>query len=448
LKLTLGEIAQAVNGKLTDESNKNGWVSGLFLDSREAAPGRMFVAIKGEKTDAHIFVNTVIEKGCFALIDNPDYLTDNAVLVGNTRNALQTLALKYRTERLSSTKVIAVTGSVGKTSTKDMVALAVSAGMTVGKTQDNKNSQIGLPLTILEAEPVNRALILEAGMSEEGEMSRLSEIARPDIAMITNIGYSHIETLGCRENICAQKLAIADHMPKEGVLILNGDESLLRGYNGYARRIYCSVNDSNSDCYASDIKQEDDSTRFIAHVLGKTVEVSLKALGKHIVANALFALTAAVLLNVDIAQAAKKLATFKSSGLRQRIYEKDGYTIIADCYNAAPESMAAALSVLGTKSGRKIAVLGDMLELGDYALQLHEEVGQLVLENKTDILVTFGSLAKHIAFYAGGKIEVYSFEENEYDKAAGLLKALIKPGDTVLYKASNRMNLSKLINLV
>ena len=447
--LTLGEVAKATEGRINSSADINSRINGVFTDSREAdKAGKLFVALKGEHTDAHMYVKDMLAAGCFALIDNPKYFMDGTVLVQNTKTALQSLALWYRREKLTNTKIIAVTGSVGKTTTKDMVALALSGGMRTGKTQGNKNSQTGLPLSILEISPDNQAAVLEIGMSEPGEITKLSRIAVPDLAIITNIGYSHIEFLGSRENICAEKLSVADYMPEDGLLVLNGDEPMLRNISRPQRRLYCSVMDSGADCFATDIIQEEGHTCFTANIMGDRKRLSIKTVGLHNVMNALFALTAAALLEVDIGKAADKLAGFTAGGLRQNIYKKDGYTVIADCYNASPESMAAALAVLGSYKGRKIAVLGDMLELGGYSAELHRKVGELVLENKIDILVTFGTLARDIAGAAEGKMQVYSIGEGEYDKAAELLRAVIVPGDTVLYKASNRMQLQRIIDAV
>ncbi|MDD4164910.1 MAG: UDP-N-acetylmuramoyl-tripeptide--D-alanyl-D-alanine ligase [Eubacteriales bacterium] len=450
MKLTIQDISDAVGGRISGRTNKNSIVNSVFLDSREADINKngLFVVIRGEHVDAHCFVKYVTAKGCYALIEDEDYFTDNCILVDSTRQALQKLAEWYRGTRLKKTKIIAVTGSVGKTTTKDMVALSVGVELKTSKTRGNYNGQLGLPVTILETDPETEVAVLEMGMSEPGEMERISRVTRADIAIVTNIGFSHIESLGSRENIGAEKLKVADYMPKDGVLILNGDEPILRNDGHPQRKVYCSVSDSSCDCYASDILERDEQTHFNAHIFGNIVPITLKTLGIHNVSNSLFALASAYLLGVGMEKTAVALSCFETSGLRQRIYKKNNYTVIADCYNASPESMQAALSVLAEQKGRKIAVLGDMLELGSFAPHLHEKVGQYVLESKTDILLTVGSLAKSIAIPCDGKIEVYSFEDGEYDKAAGKLRDILKDGDTILYKASNRMKLQKIIELV
>lgn len=450
MKLSIGEIASVVGGAVTEKTDRNRIITTIFTDSRDAEKnkGGLFAAFKGERVDAHRFVEEVVGKGCFALIEDSSYFIDNTILVANTTDALQTLAAWYRKEKLRDTKIIGITGSVGKTSTKDMVALALGAGLRTAKTIGNRNSQIGLPITILETDPETQAAVFEMGMSEFGEMARLSRVASPDIAVITNIGYSHIENLGSRENICAEKLTIADCLSPDGVMILNGDEPLLKKPIKYAqKKIYCSVKDK-SDCCAYDIAERSGKLCFTAEILGKKTSVALPVPGLHNVFNALFALACAAVCGVDLEKAAHALEAFETSGLRQRIYEKDGYTVIADCYNASPESMAAALSVLKEYAGRKIAVLGDMLELGSFAKELHEQVGEAVCRSGTDVLITFGSLAKNIAEPVRGKADIYSFEEGEYEKAAELLKTMLKPGDTVLFKASNRMQLQKVIEML
>lgn len=449
MKLTIGDIADAVSGKITEKTNRDSIVTGIFLDSREADSNcnGLFVVIRGEHVDAHLFVQDVTEKGCFALIEDESFLAENCILVPNTKQALQQLATWYRNTKLKNTKIIAVTGSVGKTSTKDMVALAVGVALKTSKTRGNFNGQLGLPITILETDPETEVAVMEMGMSEPGEMERISRVTQADIAIVTNIGFSHIEALGSRENIATEKLNVADYMPKDGVLLLNGDEPILRSDNHPQRKVFCSVHNSDCDCYTTEILEKDGQTDFIAHIFEKIFPVTLKTVGLHNVSNALFALATASLLGVNPEKTAVALSCFETSGLRQRIYKKENYTVIADCYNASPESMAAALSVLAEQKGRKIAVLGDMLELGSFAPMLHEKVGQLVLDSKVDILLTMGTLAKSFILPCIEKIEVYSFEEGEYDKAAALLKTIITDGDTVLFKASNRMKLQKIIEL-
>lgn len=448
MDLTLGQIAQAVKGTLNSKTDPQRPIKGYFTDSRQVIPGGMFVAIKGEKVDGHIFVRDLLSKGCCALLEDETYHFDNTVLVESTSKALLDLGEYYRQTFLSSTKIIAITGSVGKTTTKDMVAKSLGGQYKTAKTQGNRNSQIGVPLTILETPVDTEILVLEAGMSEAGEMTRLSKVSAPDLAVITNIGHSHISTLKTRENIRDQKTAITDYLKTDGIVILNGDEPLLSRIHTPNNTFYCSISDKSMDCFAKNIIQGQESTSFTAVVLGKEVSITLPTVGLHNVQNSLFALMVAELLGADLVLSAKGLREYEPTGHRQKIYKKDGYTIIADCYNAAPESMKRALEVLGNRQGRKIAVLGDMLELGELSDDLHKEIGKKVLANHIQILITVGQQAKLIASVAKEGCETYSFAAGEFEEISSFLQGILKPEDNILLKASNGMGLFNLLDMI
>lgn len=436
---TLRVISENCNGILFRESDGNIAVNGFFSDSRQAEPGKIFLALRGEHINGNTFVPDVIAKGACALVDDPDYFTKNCVLVPDVRKALRDIAEHYRLTELSDIPFVGITGSVGKTTTKDMVALALSAGKSVHKTPGNANSQIGLPTTVLDTEPGCGVAVVELGMSYKGEMERIARVARPDISIVTNIGHSHIENLGSREAIRDEKLKITAYSKKGAYLLLNGDEPLLRGIDVPNRKVYyISVEDNTADCFASSIVSSQTGTRFTASVFGKECEVTLNVRGLHFVQNALFALATTSLLGVDITASAKTLSGYKSDGRRQYIYETDGHTVISDCYNAAPESVRAALSVLGTYKPRRIAVLGDMLELGEKSAEYHANLGGDINKN-ADVLITYGTLARHYADNA--TIETHSFDLGEPKILKEFLTGFIKPGDTLLYKASNGIKL-------
>ncbi len=448
MKLTISEIAQAIDGRITPSTDIEKSVVGFFSDSRTPSDDRMFLALRGETVDGNRFVPELLEKGYCALADNGEYVPDygSCILVDDVRDALQRLAIWYRENIISSTKIVGITGSVGKTTTKDMVALGLASSLSVAKTIGNSNSQIGLPQTVLSVEQRTDCAVVELGMSMPGEMSRISRCAAPHISLITNVGYSHIENLGSREAIRDEKLDIAKYSADDAILVLDGDEPLLRDCDyGNKRVVFVSnSSDTDSECYASEISNTGDGVSFIGMVFGREVSVSLPVRGNHFVKNSLFALAVAHLLGLDLDRTAKALSAYESDGKRQYIYEQNGHRIISDCYNASPESMRAALDVLSSYSeSRRIAVLGDMLELGSTSDMLHSEVGKLIL-GRADALVTYGDKASFIASEAGIP-EVYSFSREQRRELKSFLDSFVCKGDTVLYKASNGMKMSELI---
>lgn len=435
-----------VCGSLSAFADPDRIVNGFFSDSRTPEKSKLFLAIRGERVDGNSFVPELVKNGIAVMTDREEYadLEGDVIYVGDVRDALQRLAESYRLNEIDTISVIGITGSVGKTTTKDMVALAISGALTVHKTAGNANSQIGLPQTVLATPKNIGCAVVELGMSEKGEMERIARSARPDISIITNIGYSHIENLGSREAIRDEKLKISSFSPANSLLILNGDEPLLREYCFADKKVcFVSYEDSSCDCYAADIEETETGVSFKACICGETVSLNLSVRGRHFVINSLFALAAARSLGISLETAAKSLALYESDGKRQYIYKNNGHTVISDCYNASPESMQAALSVLKTAKGRRIAVLGDMLELGDESVRLHKQVGAYV-NGCADVLVTYGEMSKYVASEVKD-IEVYTFSLDESEALLAFLKKLVAEGDTVLYKASNGIRLGRFI---
>ncbi len=446
MKFSLEYICEGCGGKLSPSANKNRMIDGFFSDSRTPDTSKLFLALRGERVDGNTFVPELINKGCAVLTDREENLnlSGDCIYVTDVREALQSLARSYRKNEINNIPIIGITGSVGKTTTKDMVAVALSSSLSVHKTLGNSNSQIGLPQTVLATPTDIDCAVIELGMSMPGEMERIAPCAKPDISIITNIGYSHIENLGSREAIRDEKLKIAAFSNNGSTLILNGDEPLLRNIEYPDNKVvFVSFDDNTCDCYAENVIESQHGVDFTAVIFGKRIKVSLSVLGKHFVINSLFALSAAQSLGISLEKAADALSDYQSDGKRQHIFEKDGHTVISDCYNASPESMEAALSVLSKYNGRKIAVLGDMLELGTESINLHKRVGSSV-KLCADVLITYGTLAKNIASETKDII-VYSFNKEESEQLLSFLKDFIKEGDTVLYKASNGMNLGRLI---
>lgn len=444
--MTLAYISRVCGGELSPSASPETVISGFFTDSRTPLNGKIFLALRGERVDANRYVPDLLKKGYAAITDDRNNLScgGNCVFVADVRTALQCLARHYRENELSAMPFIGITGSVGKTTTKDMIALALSSSLSVHKTQGNSNSQIGLPLTVLAADPSADCAVVELGMSMPGEMERISRCAIPDISVITNIGYSHIENLGSREAIRDEKLKIAIFSKEGAHLLLNGDEPLLRNAEISGRTVhYVSVSDDSCDCYASGVSNSLSGVSFKAHVFKEECDIRLNVCGEHFITNALFALACAHLCGLDLKLAAKSLETYESDGKRQCVFESNGHTVISDCYNASPESMKAALSVLSLSKGRRIAVLGDMLELGGESINLHRTVGEST-GGCADVLVVYGDLSRHIYEHSCIK-EKYSFSIGEMAELKSFLEGYIKQGDTVLYKASNGMHLSEAV---
>ena len=446
MKMTLSYIASVVDGELTKSANCNRTVEGFYTDSRVPSYEKIFLALQGERVDGNSFASALMKNGYAVMTDRKENLSleGDAIYVHDVRSALQCLAKHYRENDISGIPTIGITGSVGKTTTKDMVACALSSAFKVHKTQGNFNSQVGLPQTVLATDPDVDCAVVELGMSLKGEMERISACAQPDISVVTNIGYSHIENLGTREAIRDEKLKISAFSKNGSILLLNGDEPLLRDVEYENRKIYyVSVENPHCDCYATNIIETKYGVSFDACVFGKEVLVELGVSGRHFVLNALFALAVCDLLGIDVLIAAKSLAMYESDGKRQHIYDKDGHVVISDCYNASPESMKAALSVLASYEQRRIAVLGDMLELGSESENLHQLVGDYT-NYCADVLVTYGLHSRSINS-ASRIAEKYHFNMDEKDKLFGFLKSFVKKNDVVLYKASNGIKLSEII---
>ncbi|MBO7737639.1 MAG: UDP-N-acetylmuramoyl-tripeptide--D-alanyl-D-alanine ligase, partial [Clostridia bacterium] len=338
---------------------------------------------------------------------------------------------------------IGITGSVGKTTAKEMTVKCLSSGKTVSFTKGNRNSQVGLPRTVLEVPVGTQAAVFEMGMSLPGEMERIAVCARPDIVMVINIGTSHIEAFGTREKIRDEKLNILKGMREGGKLIVNGDEPLLACL---PNAVKCGIDNPQNQVYAYNIRQDGLDTVFDVCLFGEHFNTRIGAIGRHMVYDALFAFAAGHFAGLSVEQMRTSLEEFSTVGDRQRIVETDGVRVIADCYNASPESVSAALDVLKGFEGRKIAVLGDMLELGEHSSSLHTRTGEKAREAGVDLLVCVGEQSKNTAFAFGANSVCFGAEEGE--KAAEYIKNTVSAGDTVLFKGSRGMKLETIMKKV
>ncbi len=422
-------------------------VTSVCTDTRKITKDCLFVPIIGERFDGHDFIDEAFKRGASAALSGrPGENRRNVISVPDTLVALGRLAAAYKASL--DVKTVGITGSVGKTTTKEMTAAAISAGLRTQKTSGNFNNGIGLPLTLMTIGPEHEAVVVEMGMSAAGEISALSKIARPDIGIITNIGTSHIEHLGTRENICRAKFEILDGMEKNSIIILNADDPFLfnRPETEGFRPLYYGIRNPAAEVRAENIREEARGAAFTAVFPEGRVEICCAMAGLHIVYDALAALSAAICMGVSPELAAKSISEVMPEGMRQRVCTMGDVEVIMDCYNANPDSMNAALRVLAMHSGRRVALLGDMLELGTYSEMAHTELGRNAA-SCADVIVAVGRFADCVASGAkqAGMPKDCIFTP-ERSNAPDLLYGILRPGDTVLVKGSRGMKMEDIIS--
>lgn len=418
----------------------------VCTDTRKITQGSLFIAIKGENFDGHDFAQKAVESGAQAVICEKDCgLGDRQILVESTRLALLDLAGYYRS--LFKIPVIGITGSVGKTTTKEMTHAVMSSKYNTLKNEGNLNNEIGVPLTLFRLDKTHEAAVIEMGMSGFDEISRMTKAVRPDAAIISNIGVSHIEHLGSREGILRAKLEILHGMKPDAPVVLNADDDMLITVRPGAHPVtYYGIENEKSLFKAFEITSKENETELAVGFNGGSGRVSLPFPGRHNVYNALAAVAAGSLFGIEPLDGFEALKSYVPAGMRQRINKKFGMTFIEDCYNASPDSQAAALAVLGSMNAkRKIAVIGDMLELGAVSESAHYEVGKKAAENGIDAVFTYGERSLQTAKGAeDGNIGcVKSFLDKE--ELSKELIGCLKEGDAVLFKASRGMKLEDVI---
>lgn len=437
------DIATTLQGEILCGDDRS--INGISTDTRTLQPGDLYVPLVGANFDGHQFIEQAFAKGAAAcLSDRREVPGSHVILVKDTLEALQRLAAKQREN--AGVPVIAVTGSVGKTSTRDMIAAVVSQQYRTLQTSGNLNNHIGLPLTILKYQN-EEAMVLEMGMNHLGEISRLSQIARPDIAVITNVGTAHIGLVGSRENILRAKLEITDGLQPGGVLLVNTDNDLLAKFastfdqTAHAYRLVTYGIQGTPMIHAEDVQLAEDHSCFTCEGIRFEVPVP----GEHFVLNALAAIGVARCLAISLRKAQEALAAFRLTAKRMDIFEtKRGIKIIDGSYNANLDSMLSSLRVLARYPNRKIAVLGDMLELGDYQEQLHMQTGEAVDEAGVDLLVAVGKASRQIVDGAKQTKQKLWFSANA--QALDFLRHVLKAGDVVLIKASNSMHFNEIVD--
>lgn len=450
IKMKTEEIASACHGVTSGSAE----VDSVVIDNREAKPGSLFVAIKGERLDGHEFVKAAEDAGAAAALVSRDVDCNIPLIkVRDTGKAFLDLANHYR--KKFDIPVVGLTGSVGKTTTKEMIWNVLGAKFNAYKTQGNLNNEIGVPRVLFGLEKEHTAAVIEMGMNHKGEISRLTAAVQPTMAVITGVGVSHIENLGSREGILAAKLEIVEGLPDGAILILNADNDMLStvteetlGNRVVIKRFGI---ETKADITAEDIVYNDNSTNFTACILGEKFDVTIPTTGVHNVYDALAALLVGHELGIGNESAAKALLLYEPSGMREKTEIVNGVTLIEDCYNASPDSVKAlseTLKIKGENGRRKIAVIADMLELGSYSEKAHSDCGRFLADAGVDMLLTYGTLSKYTAESAkkNGVIRVFDFDDKK--ELANHLCQILKPGDVVAFKGSRGMKLEEVIETV
>lgn len=446
-KISLKKIAEIIGAKCSEDISDDIFIDNICTDTRKIEKGCLFIAFEGERFDAHTFAAQAAELGAAALICQKKVECSAPVLyVKNTREAYLDIAGYYRS--LFDIPLVGITGSVGKTTTKEFVALAMSAKYKTLKTEGNFNNEIGMPATLLRLDKTYGAAVIEMGMNHFGEIHNLTLRSRPTLGIITNIGVSHIENLGSRDGILKAKLELLDGMSKSAPLLLNADNDKLAEVKIEGRKLYYfGIENEKSDFKAVNISAKEGSTSFDIEYFDALQKITIPAVGNHNVLNALCAFAAGILNGIEPEKIAEKLSQYIPSGMRQKIVDCGDFTVIEDCYNASPDSMKASISTLaGLASSKKIAVLADMLELGQFSEKYHREIGQFSAQSGIDVLLCYGDNAKYYSEQAklNPKVKAEHFETKE-----ALLEALLKEinsGAAVLFKASHGMHLEQIIN--
>lgn len=444
----LGDVARAVGGRLVGEDAST---SSVVVDSRRATPGALFVALPGERVDGHHFLADAFARGAVgALVQRvPERAPGPLVVVADTGRALLDLARDERSGLRAA--VVGITGSTGKTCTKDLTAAVLSARFSVSASPASFNNEVGLPLTILSAGPRTEVLVCEMGSRGVGHIARLCDVAHPTAGIVTNVGLAHMELFGSRFNIARAKAELVEALPPEGVAVLFADDPVVNGFAARTRaRVVTFGTSPGADVRAEEIALADDGRPSFTVVAGDDrAAVELAVPGEHMVANALAASACGVALGLTTAECAAALREARVSPWRMEVFTTaDGVRVVNDAYNANPESMAAALRSLRrmARGGRCIAVLGHMAELGPVALEEHERVGELVAALAIDRLVTVGEWGRAIApgaLRAGFPVDRVSSYEDPDDALADVRRHA-RPGDVVLFKASRVAGLERL----
>lgn len=448
-EFTVEEICLATEGNVVNSLGQVNF-TGVSTDTRTVKQGDLFIPLVGENFDGHDFIEQAIKNGASGVIfsrkDMPISKDITAIEVTDTLLALQNLA-RFHRQRFTI-PVVAITGSNGKTTTKDMAAAVLSSKFHVLKTEANYNNEIGLPLTLLQLTKQHEVAVVEMGMRGKGQIRQLANIALPTIAIITNVGETHLELLGSIENIAAAKAELLEFIPESGLSLLNAD-------NSYVKKMSKQVNSrvqffglEQGDIKAENIQMGTQNMKFSCRFAHHEFAVEIPAVGKHNVYNGLAAIALGLELGLSVEDICAGCKNFNASPMRLHIEKISDYLVINDAYNASPMSMVAAIDTLvEVAKGRKVAVLGDMLELGPVAIEAHGNIGDRLAYCQVDIVVTVGELATNIARRASacGIKKVMACANHK--EAQEALQDLIEPGDTILVKGSRGMKMENIIKM-
>ncbi|MBC3939397.1 UDP-N-acetylmuramoyl-tripeptide--D-alanyl-D-alanine ligase [Anaerotruncus massiliensis (ex Liu et al. 2021)] len=442
-RMTIDEIARAVGCP----GSYPGAVDVISTDSRSLPEGCLFVALEGERFDGHDFIPAALRSGAAAAVahERRDYGPGTVLYVKNTQRALMEIAKAYRAK--FSIRCVGVTGSVGKTTTKEMIADVLSCAYRTLKTEGNLNNEIGLPKTLFRLDRTTEAAVVEMGMQGLGEIAALADVARPDVGVITNIGVSHLERLGSRENILKAKLELAEALPDGAPLLLCGDNDLLSRVRIPRLDVrFYGIENPACGLRAKDLREGAGETSFLLCGEFGELPVTIPCAGRHNVLNALAAFSAGLALDIPPEKCAAALREYMPSGMRQKVVHWRGITVVEDCYNASPDSMRAALETLAGHpcTGRRIAVLGGMLELGAISERAHREIGAFAAEKGIDLLLAYGGDACYYRQGASeGGIPAELFGDKE--ELLARLREEIRPGDAVWVKGSRGMRMEEIL---
>lgn len=449
--LTVSELVLATNGKLLSK-NENDCIYDVVIDSRKANDKNAFVAIIGENLDGHKFMQSAYENGCKTFIKNESTSIKlegsdiNLIEVKNTELALGDISRYYKEK--FDIPFIGVTGSVGKTSTRDMIYAAISSKFKTLKNEGNLNNQIGVPLTLFNLDESYECSVIEMGMSGFNEIEYLASIVNPKIGVISNIGLSHIENLGSQIGILKAKMEITTRFDSSNTLIVNGDDKYLTTLkdekHSYTLKTFGFEKDN--DIYCESYEMTEESITFICNINGKKEEIFIPTVGEHNIYNAMAAILVGISLKLSLEEIKTGLKNFKATKMRLDIVKNDKMIIINDAYNASPDSMKAALKILGRYKTRRVAILGDMFEMGEYAEYGHRLVGEGSIGN-VDVLITIGNDSNFI----NNEAKKLGFDENNLyhfntrEETINEIDNILKKEDVVLVKASRGMELEKIV---
>lgn len=449
--ITVAELILATKGKLI-VGNEKDIIKNVIIDSRLANNGDLFIAIIGENLDGHQFIKSAYENGCKTFIKNEsssiklDSSDINLIEVKDTEIALGDIARYYKSK--FDIPYIGITGSVGKTTTRDMVYSALSSKFNTLKNQGNLNNQLGVPLTLFKLEDSHECAVIEMGMSGFNEIEYLANIVNPSIGVISNIGLSHIENLESQEGILKAKMEIATNFNSSSTLIVNGDDKFLKTLK--ERNLNYKIKTfgfgENNDIYCKSYNMDEESITFTCFINEKEETIFIPTVGEHNIYNAMAAILVGLSLGISLKDIKEGLKDFKATKMRLDILKNDQLTIINDTYNASPDSMKAALKILGRYKNRKVAILGDMFEMGEHAEYGHKLVGEEVINN-VDLLITIG---KDSLFIKDKSLELGFNKDNAYhfntkEEAINEIDKLINDNDVVLVKASRGMKLEQIV---